>query len=110
MTTTQEIFSIIAIALVTFMTRVIPFCLFRSNKPTPKYIEYLGNVLPFSIIGMLLVYCLKSVDITSFPFGLAEGIAIILVIIIHKWKHNLLLSVGGGTIIYMVLVQTIFNV
>lgn len=108
MTTAQALISILAIAVFTFLTRAIPFFLFPNNKPIPKYIRYLGRVLPFAAIGMLIVYCLKSVAITAFPFGLPEGIAILFVVIMHKWRHNLLLSILGGTVLYMFLVQTVF--
>lgn len=109
MTTAQALTSIAIIAFFTFLTRAIPFLIFPKDKSIPKYIKYLGDVLPFAVIGMLIVYCLKTVSILTFPYGLPEGIAVIFVIIVHKWKHNLLFSVLGGTILYMVLVQTIFN-
>jgi len=108
LTTTEVFFTIITIALATFLTRLIPFILFPANKSIPGYIEYLGNVLPFAIIGMLIVYCLKSVSLINYPYGIPELIAITFIVFVHKWKHNLLLSIGGGTILYMVLVQIIF--
>lgn len=108
MTTAQALSSVAVIAVITFLTRAAPFFIFPNNKPIPKYIKYLGNVLPFAIIGMLIVYCLKSAVITEFPYGLPEMIAIIFVVIVHKWKHNLLLSILGGTLLYMFLVQVVF--
>jgi len=108
MTTVQAIISIAAIAVVTFLTRVIPFLLFPNSRPVPKYIRYLGDVLPFAVMGMLIVYCLKSVAIIAYPYGLPEAIAILFVVLIHKWRHNLLLSILGGTVLYMVLVQLVF--
>lgn len=108
LTTTEVFLTIIVISIATFFTRVTPFILFPANKDIPRYVEYLGNVLPFAIIGMLIIYCLKSVSLLSFPYGIPESIAIIFIIVIHKWKHNLLFSIGGGTILYMFLVQTIF--
>ena len=108
MTTAQAIISISAVAVVTFLTRAIPFFLFPNNRPVPKYIKYLGTVLPFAVMGMLIVYCLKSTVLTSYPYGLPEAIAILFVVLVHKWRHNLLLSILGGTVLYMVLVQVVF--
>ena len=108
LTVNQSLIVIILIAFITFLTRVIPFILFPDNKETPKYIVYLGSVLPYAIISMLVIYCVKEVSISTFPFGLPESIAIIAIVIIHILKRNTLLSIGGGTIFYMLLVQFIF--
>ena len=99
---------IFIIAIVTFFTRVLPFLAFPGNKKTPAFIEYLGRVLPFSVMGMLVIYCLKSINMLSFPFGLPELLSVLLVVIIHKWKHQLLFSIVGGTVCYMVLIQAVF--
>ncbi len=96
------------IALVTFATRVLPFLIFPGNKKTPPFVAYLGNVLPYAVMGMLVVYCLKSVNPLTAPYGLPELISIVLVIVAHKWKHNLLLSIAGGTVVYMFLIQVVF--
>lgn len=96
------------IAVVTFLTRVLPFLIFPGNKKTPAFVTYLGNVLPFSVMGMLVVYCLKSVNLLTAPHGLPELVSVVLVVIVHKWKHNLLLSIAGGTVLYMFLVQIVF--
>jgi len=108
LTMQQSLIIILLIAFITFLIRVTPFILFPSNKKTPKYIVYLGSVLPYAIIGMLIIYCLKAVSISIFPFGLPELISILFIVIIHIWKKNSLLSIGGGTIFYMLLVQFIF--
>jgi len=108
LTLQQSLIIIVIIAFITFLTRVIPFILFPANKKTPKYIVYLGSVLPYAIIGMLIIYCLKQVSISTFPFGLPEFLSIVFVVIIHMWKKNALYSIGGGTILYMLLVQFIF--
>lgn len=103
--------SVIIIALVavtTFATRAVPFVLFPAGRKIPKTVEYLGKVLPPAVIGMLVVYCFKSVSPLSFPFGLPELIASAAVVILHIWKRNNLLSIGTGTVLYMVLVQTVF--
>lgn len=104
----QAMVTIIVIALVTFLTRVLPFLIFPGNKKTPAFVVYLGRVLPFAVMGMLVVYCLKSINLFAAPFGLPELISVALVILLHKWKHNLLLSIVGGTVLYMVLVQAVF--
>lgn len=109
LTTQQSITIILTIAIVTFLIRIIPFIMFPANKKTPKYIIYLGGVLPYAIIAMLVVYSLKKVSLISFPFGVPEFISIMCIILVHLWKNNTLLSIGGGTIFYMLLVQFFFN-
>ena len=96
------------IALVTAALRFLPFLIFRSNRQTPKYIEYLGKVLPYAIMGMLVVYCLKGVTFASLENWLPQLIASALVVLIHLWKRNTLLSIISGTVCYMVLVQLVF--
>lgn len=96
------------IALITAILRATPFLLFPDNKETPKYILYLGKVLPNTIIAMLVVYCLKDINLFLYPNGLPEAIAKVAIIILHIWKRNTLLSIAGGTFIYMFLVQNIF--
>lgn len=108
LTPLESILTIGVIALGTFCTRVLPFILFPCSKKTPDFIEYLGRVLPYSIIGMLVVYCLKSMSVMKYPFGIPEVIGVAFVVLVHKWKHNTLLSIGGGTVVYMILVQVIF--
>ena len=90
----QGIATVAAVVLGTLVTRFLPFLLFPAGKPTPKFIQYLGRVLPFAVIGLLVIYCLKGVSVTAFPFGLPELIAIILVAVLHYWKSNMLLSIG----------------
>ncbi len=107
-TTSQSLIIFGILALITFLLRATPFILFPDNKETPKYIEYLGKVLPNTIIAMLVVYCLKDVNIFTYPNTLPEIISIVAIVILHLWKRSTLLSIGGGTFIYMVLVQTIF--
>lgn len=95
------------VALVTMGLRFLPFAIFRSRE-TPKFIAYLGKVLPFAIMGMLVVYCLRNISFAAMPFGIPEVISVVLVVILHLWKRNTLLSIIGGTICYMVLVQMVF--
>ena len=100
---------LIAVAvLVTMATRFLPFLIFGEKRKTPAIIEYLGTVLPCAIMGMLVVYCLKDVSFLTSPFGLPELIACIVVAALHIWKRNSLLSIGGGTVCYMLLVQLVF--
>ena len=100
---------LIAVAvLVTAATRFIPFLIFGEKRKTPPIIEYLGTVLPCAIMGMLVVYCLKDVSFVKNPFGLPELIACVVVAALHVWKRNSLLSIGGGTLCYMLLVQLVF--
>ena len=94
-------------ALVTMALRFAPFAIFRGRQ-TPKFIAYLGKVLPFSIMGMLVVYCLRSISFTAMPFGIPELLAVALVAALHLWKRNTLLSIIGGTVCYMLLVQMVF--
>lgn len=108
MTLTQQIITIAMVVLGTMMTRFLPFILFPAGKPTPKYIQYLGKVLPGAVFGLLVIYCLKNVSIFSGSHGIPEAIAIALVIALHLWKRQMLLSIAGGTICYMLLVQFLF--
>ena len=95
-------------ALVTVALRFLPFLIFRGDKETPAYIAYLGKVLPFAIMGMLVVFCLKGISLTGAPYGAPEFIACGLTAALHVWKRNTLLSIAGGTVCYMLLVQMVF--
>lgn len=108
MTFTQRIITIAMVVLATVITRFLPFLVFRAEKPTPKYVLYLGKVLPAAVFGMLVVYCLKNVNLFGGSHGLPELIAILLVVALHLWKRKMLLSIAGGTLCYMLLVQFIF--
>lgn len=99
---------IAVMAAVTFMLRFIPFAVFSADRKTPGIITYLSNALPCAIMGMLVVYCLKDVTLFSGSHGIPEAICVILVIVLHKWKHNSLLSIFVGTVVYMLLVQMVF--
>ena len=92
----------------TMITRFLPFVLFPEKKEPPQWITNLGKTLPPAMMGLLVVYCLKSVSFVQFPFGLPEFISIIFIVGIHLWKRNVLMSIGLGTALYMVLVQVIF--
>ncbi|MCB2292675.1 AzlD domain-containing protein [Clostridium algoriphilum] len=100
--------AILVIAVVTFGTRVAPFILFGKGKPTPKYIVYIGNYLPPAIMAMLIIYCLRNVHLSAFPFGMPEVIGVVVVAALHIWKRNNLISIIGGTAIYMIAIQIVF--
>lgn len=99
------------VAVVAFVTaglRFLPFLIFGENRKTPPLITYLGQVLPYAIMGMLVVYCLKDVTLIRAPFGIPELIGCAVVALLHLWKRNTLLSIGVGTVCYMLLVQFVF--
>ena len=99
---------IAVIALVTAALRFLPFWIFRNSRKTPPLISYLGQVLPYAIMGMLVVYCLKDITFTGAPFGIPEILGCAVVTLLHIWKRNTLLSIGAGTVCYMLLVQFVF--
>lgn len=108
MTLTQQLLTVAVVALGTMVTRFLPFLVFPAGKETPKFIQYLGKALPGAVFGLLLVYCLKHVSFLTGSHGLPEIIAIAVVAGLHLWKRQMLLSVAGGTICYMLLVQLVF--
>lgn len=99
---------ILVIAAVTAVLRFAPFFIFSGDQPVPEFINYLGRVLPYSIMAMLVVYCLKGISFAKAPFGLPEIISVILVAVLHVWKRNTLFSIICGTICYMLLIQFVF--
>lgn len=108
MTDSQILWVVIALAAGTMITRFLPFLLFPQGKETPKYVEYLGQTLPYATMGLLVIYCLKGISLLTYPYGLPELLAGAAVALLHIWKRNSLLSIGAGTVIYMVLVQAVF--
>ena len=101
-------YAVAVIALVTLLLRALPFAIFNRNRKTPKIIEKLGRVLPYAIMGMLVVYCLKDLTFTSLSGFLPALIAGLLVVILYVWKRNTLISIICGTVCYMLLVQLVF--
>ena len=99
---------IAAVAGTIFFTRLCPFLFFPPGKPIPPVIQYLGKVLTPAVIGMLVVYCLKSTPVREAPHGVPELIAVATVAALHVWKRNNLLSIGAGTVLYMFLIQVVF--
>ena len=108
MTVAQHAIVIVLAAIATMLTRFLPFIIFRSDKPTPAFLSYLGKALPPAVFGMLVVYCLKSVSLLAFPFGIPELIGVASVIVLHLLFRKMLVSIAGGTVIYMILVNLIF--
>ena len=109
MTLTQQLITIGMVVLGTMLTRFLPFLFFPPGRPTPKYIQYLGGVLPAAVFGLLVVYCLKDVSLLTGNHGIPEAVAIAAVVALHLWKRQMLLSIAGGTVCYMLLVQLVFS-
>ncbi len=104
----SSLIMISAVAIATFATRAASFVVFPKGKEVPPTVKYIGMVLPPAVIGMLVVYCLRSTQLFAYPYGIPELIACLAVIGLHAWKRNVLLSVGAGTVLYMALVQMVF--
>ena len=100
---------VVMVALVTIGLRFLPFAVFSGSKPVPAFVAYLGKVLPYAIMGMLVVYCLRGTNIAASLHGLPEFISCALVAVLHLWKRNTLISIVGGTACYMLLVQLVFS-
>lgn len=99
---------ILIVAIITIVIRFSPFVLFSRGKKLPRWVKYLGDILPPAVMSVLLVYCLRSIDFTVNGHGIPELISVAAVILLHIWKRNTLLSIGVGTVLYMVLVQFVF--
>ena len=108
MTVLQQVITILAVIIGTMLTRFLPFLLFPEGKTPPRFIAWLGTVLPCAVIGFLVVYGLKDAVFSRFH-GIPELLSILFTVFLHRWRRNTLLSVGGGTILYMYLVQTWFH-
>ena len=105
--TLHAIILIAVMAVITFALRALPFLIF-GKRETPKFIVYLGKVLPYAMMGMLVVFCFKGVKITQYPYGLPELIAGTVTVVLHAWRRNTLISILCGTVSYMLLVQLVF--
>lgn len=108
MTLTQQLITIAIAACATALTRFLPFMVFRSDRPTPRYLEYLGRALPPAVFAMLVVYCLKNISLVAAPYALPELIAVCVVVVLHLAFRKMLLSIGAGTVLYLLLVNVIF--
>ncbi|PHV70090.1 branched-chain amino acid transporter AzlD [Sporanaerobium hydrogeniformans] len=105
---TQTLIMIGAVALGMIINRFLPFLLFPENKKVPNYVSYLGKVLPYAVMGLLVVFCLKSISFIKAPFGVPEFLCVAFTAFLHYWKGNTLLSISTGTVLYMILIQFIF--
>lgn len=108
MTLTEQIITISMGVLGVQLCRLLPFWVFPANRPIPEYIRYLGKVLPAAMFGMFVVYCYKDIDFMTGHRGIPEFMAGAAVLILHFWRKNMMLSIGGGTIFYMTLIQNVF--
>ena len=99
----QLLIMVLAMALATILTRFLPFILFPQHKPIPKIVSFLADRLPYASLGMLVIYALKDVKITTAPYGLTELFCLVVIALIHHWKSNTLLSISGGLLVYLIL-------
>lgn len=106
--TSRSLLIILVVAAATFATRVVPFLVFPRGKEIPPLVHYLGKALTPAVIGMLVVYCLRTTPVLDAPHGIPEAIAVAVTAGLHVWKRNNLLSIGVGTVLYMVLIQVVF--
>lgn len=104
---THSVLLVAVISAVTMLLRFLPFLVF-GNRETPKFISYLGKVLPYAVMGMLCIYCLRSISFVASPHGIPELISVAIVVLLHLWRRNTLISIVGGTVCYMMLVQLVF--
>lgn len=104
----QQLITFAVIVSATVIMRFVPFILFPDKKPTPRFIHYLGAVLPAAVFGLLMIYALKNVELLSGSHGIPELIGIVVTAAVHLWKRQMLLSISAGTICYMLLVQFLF--
>ena len=107
MTLAQQLVTVLLCILATQLTRFLPFAVF-AGRQTPHFVRYLGNALPAAIFGLLVVYCLKNVTLLTGNHALPEALALLCLAVLHLWRRNTLLSIAGGTVCYMLLVQTVF--
>lgn len=108
MTDMHALLMVAVMAAVTFLLRFLPFVVFPAGKETPRAVVYLSEALPCAIMGMLVIYCLKDVTILQGSHGVPEALGVLMTVVLHKWKHNALLSIGVSTVFYMLLVQMVF--
>ena len=108
MTQSQIYITVLLILAATIIPRIIPFALFPEGRKPPKFLKALGDTLPYAVIGALVVYCFKDVSVTEYPHGIPELIALAVLVGLHMWRKNTLLSMAASTIVYMLLVQFVF--
>jgi len=107
MTEHQQITTICLMAICVILTRAIPFCIFPSKDKTPRFVQFLSQHLASAVFGMLIVYCLKDIESKSFHYVLPQIISIIVCVVLHIWRKNMLLTIAGGTLFYMIYIQSL---
>lgn len=108
LTAVQTLVMIAAVAAGCMLSRFLPFVLFPEHKPVPPLVEQLGKFLPAAMMGLLVVFCFRNLSFTTAPHGLPELIALVVLVLLHLWRRQMLLTIGGATLVYMILVQLVF--
>lgn len=107
MTTTELIITIAVMSAAVISTRFLPFIIFPSKERTPHFVRFLGKYLASAVFGMLIVYCLRDIKFTEGNHTLLQLAGILMCIVLHLWRRNMLLTIAGGTVFYMILIQNI---
>ena len=110
MTSFEMVMTVAIVVAATLLTRFSAFLIFPPGKKAPDFVQYLGKALPAAVMGMLVVYTFKDTIVLSYPYGIPELIALLVTVGMHLWKRNMFLSIGAGTVVYMILIQAVFNV
>ena len=104
------VMTVAIVVAATLLTRFSAFLIFPPGKKVPDFVQYLGKALPAAVMGMLVVYTFKDTIVLSYPYGIPELIALLVTVGMHLWKRNMFMSIGAGTVVYMILIQAVFNV
>ena len=110
MTSFEMVMTVAIVVAATLLTRFSAFLIFPPGKKVPDFVQYLGKALPAAVMGMLVVYTFKDTIVLSYPYGIPELIALLVTVGMHLWKRNMFMSIGAGTVVYMILIQAVFNV
>ena len=110
MTSTEMVITVAIVVAGTLLTRFGAFLVFPQGKKAPDFVLFLGKALPTAVMGMLVVYAFKETVVLSYQYGIPELIALLVTVGLHLWKRNMLVSIGVGTVVYMILIQAVFNV
>ena len=110
MTSFEIVITIAIVVAGTLLTRFSAFLIFAPGRKAPDFVQYLGKALPAAVMGMLVVYTFKDTIVLSYPYGVPELIALLVTVGMHVWKRNMFMSIGAGTVVYMILVQAVFNI
>ena len=110
MTSFEMVMTVAIVVAATLLTRFSAFLIFQPGKKAPDFVQYLGKALPAAVMGMLVVYTFKDTIVLSYPYGIPELIALLVTVGMHLWKRNMFMSIGAGTVVYMILIQAVFNV